>query len=437
MSSRLSALIEEVELARERVVEAMQSMEKLLLVLNSKLDRLHRAKAYHTKAAQIMHNTCEDADFLLNVRGQIFHISKDFLLDQVDCYFSQMLLKVSLEHHRNYLIDRSNQGFDRILQSVSTQSIDFCGLNEYQVELLLDNIQYFHLSYGNYKWSYKQSTDVDLFQKYEITHIASFHETSLLISTGQGIVFIWNSRTNKISHTLHVHQWSVIQAIPYTETLICTCSTDSTVKLFDVTTNFCVKTFSKHLAVPSCITILSDGRICSGSFDRTIIIWNRKTSMIDKTLTGHLECIRSLLVLKDNRLASGSVDGTIKIWKTTSWKCEVTIAASSSIDAMIQIRDGRLCSALGNHTLRLWNIDTQSSVVLSDRHNERISCVIQLKDGRVCTGSFDTTIKVWNIITGECEMTQRGHGHVVRGVLQLQDGRICSVSEYESMKFWF
>lgn len=441
MSSRLSALIEEVELARDRVIDAMQSMERLLQLINSKLDRLHRAKAYHTQAIQIAHRNYEESSIRLNVRGQLYEISKEILLDHMDCYFFQMLLKGSTvsdgNHQQTYLIDRPDEGFDRILQSISNQSIDFAGLNEYQVQLVLDNIQYFHLPCNHYKWSYKQSADVDSFNKYEITHITSFNSSSVLISTSQGIVFIWDNHRNLISHTLLAHQWSVIQAIPYNESMICTCSTDSTVKIFDLMTNSCVKTFSKHLAAPSCIAILSDGRICSGSFDRTIIIWNWKTSCIDKTLTGHLECIRSILLLKDNRLASGSVDGTIKIWKPTSWKCEVTITASSSIETMIQLSDGRICSALGNRTLRLWNIDTQSSVVLSERHNERISSMVQLNDGRVCTGSFDTTLKIWNILTGDCEMTLRGHGHVVRGVLQLRDGRICSASEYEPLKLWF
>ena len=441
MSSRLSALVEEVELARGRVIEAMQSMDRLLQLLNSKLDRLLRAKAYHAQAVQIVHRNYEDSIIRLNVRGQIYEISKDILLDHMDCYFFQMLLKgstVSDNHHQQtYLIDRPYEGFDRILQSISNQSVDFNGLNEYQVQVMLDNMHYFHLPCNRYRWSYKQSANVNIFKKYEINHISLFNPSSVLISTSQGIVFIWNSHTNQISHTLHAHQWSVIQAIPYNETMICTCSTDSTVKVFDLKTNSCVRTFSKHLAAPSCITILSDGRICSGSFDRTIIIWNWKTSLIDKTLTGHLECIRSLLLLKDNRLASGSVDGTIKIWKTTTWKCEITIAASSSIETMIQLRDGRICSALGNQTLRLWNIDTQSSVVLSGRHNERISSIVQLSDGRICTGSFDTTLKIWNILTGECEMTLRGHGHIVRGVLQLHDGRICSASEFEPLKWWF
>lgn len=440
MASRLSALIEEVSQARDKVLEAMEAMGTLLKSLNDKLDCLHRAKAYHTMAIELVNTSFRNESVELNVRGKSFHVRKSLLLEHMNCYFFQMLLltSTSLQASQSpYLIDRPYEGFDRILESISSQSMDFSGMNEYEVQVLLDNILYFHLPIHNMKWTYQQSADVNFFQKYEITHISSFHSSLVLIATGQGVVFIWDGRSDKLLKTIHAHQWTVVQVIPYNESMICTCSTDNTVKIWDIETNTCLKTFSKHLAVPSCITVLPDGRLCSGSFDRTIIIWNWKTCMIDKTLTGHLECIRSLLLLKDKRLASGSVDGTIKIWRTSSWKCEITISASSSIECMVQLNDGRICSALGNRTLRLWNIATQSSVVLSNRHNEKISGIVQLDDGRICTSSFDTTLKLWNILTGDCEMTLKGHGHVVRGVLQLQDGRICSVSENEPIKLWF
>ena len=77
-------------------------------------------------------------------------------------------------------------------------------------------------------------------------------------------------------------------------------SSDKTIKLWDIDSCECVKTFIGHLGPVTTIIKLSHPNknlIASGSFDKTIRIWNMITEQCLRIIQAHKEFVRCLIAL--------------------------------------------------------------------------------------------------------------------------------------------
>ena len=64
--------------------------------------------------------------------------------------------------------------------------------------------------------------------------------------------------------------------------------------------------------------------------------------------------------------------------------------------SVIQLKDGRLASASGDKTIKIWDLTTSQAVQTLKGHTDYVYSVIQLKDGRLASASGDNTIKIWD-----------------------------------------
>jgi WD40 repeat protein len=92
----------------------------------------------------------------------------------------------------------------------------------------------------------------------------------------------------------------------------------------------------------------------------------------------------------------------------------------------LQLPDGRICGHASDHSICIYNMDTNIIERSMQRHSDAIGGIIQLEDGRICSCSYDKAIKLWSIESGQCELTIHGHTDCVNCVTQLMDGRLCS-----------
>lgn len=106
------------------------------------------------------------------------------------------------------------------------------------------------------------------------------------------------------------------------------------------------------------------------------------------------------------------------------------------VNAVIQLADGRICSANRRNTVKIWNPKTQTCDATWVGHGDWVTSVSQLTNGQICSGSRDKTVKVWDVSTGECVMNLSGHHACVNSVIQMTDGRICSGSSDHTVKLW-
>ncbi|GLB35288.1 putative A Receptor for Ubiquitination Targets [Lyophyllum shimeji] len=89
-------------------------------------------------------------------------------------------------------------------------------------------------------------------------------------------------------------------------------SLDNTIKLWDIETGKCLRTFFGH--IEGVWAVASDKlRLVSGSHDRTIKVWSRDEGKCTATLVGHQAAV-SCLALGEDKIVSGSDDSEIRIW---------------------------------------------------------------------------------------------------------------------------
>ena len=69
---------------------------------------------------------------------------------------------------------------------------------------------------------------------------------------------------------------------------------------------------------------------------------------------------------------------------------------------MIQLTDGSLISASGDHTLRHWSADDGKQLARFSGHSDWVRHVIQLANGSLVSASNDGTLRCWDLQTGRC-----------------------------------
>ncbi|KAF2104131.1 WD40 repeat-like protein [Rhizodiscina lignyota] len=86
---------------------------------------------------------------------------------------------------------------------------------------------------------------------------------------------------------------------------------DSTIRLWDVSTGKCLRTFFGHLE--GIWALAADTlRVVSGAEDRMVKVWDPKTGMCESTFVGHAAPV-TCIGLSDSRLVSGSEDCDVRV----------------------------------------------------------------------------------------------------------------------------
>jgi WD40 repeat protein len=142
------------------------------------------------------------------------------------------------------------------------------------------------------------------------------------------------------------------------------------------------------------------------------------------TLGGHSSGLTALVVLPDGRLVSASGDKTIRVWNVEQSRAEMTLTGhDGAVWALALLADGRLASGSGGDSLdlwknldrperhsaqfneiRIWNLASGHTEAILSGHSDNVWALVPLSDGRLASGSRDGTIRVWNLATGKEEL---------------------------------
>ncbi|PWW74507.1 WD40 repeat-like protein [Tuber magnatum] len=106
---------------------------------------------------------------------------------------------------------------------------------------------------------------------------------------------------------------AAVNAIQLHGDQIASASGDRLIKLWNLRTGTCEKTYVGHTKGIACIQF--DGHtIVSGSSDQTIRVFDGRTQAEIATLAGHRALVRTVQAT-ENRIVSGSYDETVRIWR--------------------------------------------------------------------------------------------------------------------------
>lgn len=266
-----------------------------------------------------------------------------------------------------------------------------------------------------------------------VTCIA-FHPVYSSLASGSEdyTIKIWDWELGELERTVKGHTKAVLDLDfggPRGNTLLASCSSDLTIKLWNPNDEYKnIKTLPGHDHSVSAVRFIPSGAagspssgnlLVSASRDKSLRIWDVSTGYCVKTLRGHSAWVRDISSSYDGKfLLSAGNDQTAKIWDTTSGESKVTLIGHEHVIECCVFAPptsyGNLASIAG---LKKPPPSTSSAEF-------------------VATGSRDKCIRIWDT-RGNIIMTLKGHDNWVRGLVFHPGGKyLISVSDDKTLRCW-
>ncbi|KAJ1479713.1 WD40-repeat-containing domain protein [Baffinella frigidus] len=170
--------------------------------------------------------------------------------------------------------------------------------------------------------------------------------------------------------------------------------------------------------VSACRRLLQGRQAVSSSYDKTIKLWDCATAECVLTLTGHLHVIYGLDVSrKEDRLLTCSSDNFVKIWdldegvelQTLQFHDAAVMCCSNPFLCItLQFHDAAvICCALDprgewvvtgstDHTVRLYEIGSETPAVVVGRHDEAVCYIRFSRDGQfIFSAGAEGIVRKW------------------------------------------
>lgn len=177
-----------------------------------------------------------------------------------------------------------------------------------------------------------------------------------------------------------------------------------------------------------------------GSRPGEIIIWSTSNWQDTKSLLGHESWVAGLAFGPNGRLASAGGDGTIRIWDVvTGEQLDSPLRPTTLTDKSIIFNDGAIrvvrnvafspdgelvAAAYWDGTVALWEPVKRQLVHVFEGHTNCAHNVAFSPDGkRLASASWDGTVRLWDLETFAPTYTLKGHHGAVYGLAFRPDGR--------------
>ncbi|MCJ1432962.1 protein with putative role during mitosis [Xylographa pallens] len=262
----------------------------------------------------------------------------------------------------------------------------------------------------------------------------AFHPifSSLASGSEDTSIKIWDWELGELERTLKGHTKTVLGVDyggPRGGTLLASCSSDLTIKLWDPSDEYKnIRTLPGHDHSVSAVRFIPSGAagspasgnlLVSASRDKTLRIWDVSTGYCVKTLHSHVDWVRDVAPSFDGRwLLSAGNDQTARLWDTTSGDVKATFVGHEHVVECCIFAPAAAYGYLST-LAGLKKPPTSSS-----------------SGEFLATGSRDKSIKIWDS-RGTLIKTLLGHDNWVRGLLFHPGGKyLLSVSDDKTIRCW-
>ncbi|XP_075507936.1 uncharacterized protein LOC142544784 [Primulina tabacum] len=190
---------------------------------------------------------------------------------------------------------------------------------------------------------------------------------------------------------------------------LATCSEDTTIHLWDVSTGSLVRKLSGHNGLVSCVNFNRESNmIASGSFDETVRIWNVDSGAcvtVIPVFSGHITGVD--FDPSGSMIAACSLDGVCRIWDPVTGNRMTTIKEPEAppVGSLKFSSDGKfLLIGIMNNTLGLWNMECRRLHRIYHGHSNTTHPISSTFSGQaeryIVSGSEDKCLCIWDVLTG-------------------------------------
>lgn len=241
---------------------------------------------------------------------------------------------------------------------------------------------------------------------------------------GQLLVWEWRSETYVLKQQGHYFDLNVVDYSPDGR-LLATGADDAKLKLWDTTSGFCYVTFAEHEAPVTGVKFTANGQaVVSCSLDGTVRAFdlNRYKNFRVLTTPEPVQFISLALDLSGQIVCAGTLDPfNIYVWSLQTGRLTdvlsghtgpvTSLAFSPSVSA-----EPVLASGSWDHTVRLWNVYQNKSLIEPLAHSTDVLAVAFRPDGKqLCTATLNGALNLWDPKEGELVGTIDGLRDIAGG----------------------
>jgi platelet-activating factor acetylhydrolase IB subunit alpha len=256
--------------------------------------------------------------------------------------------------------------------------------------------------------------------------------SSLASGSEDYTIKIWDWELGELERTVKGHTKAVLDVDfggPRGGTLLASCSSDLTIKLWDPSDEYKnIRTLPGHDHSVSAVRFIPSGAagspssgnlLVSASRDKSLRIWDVSTGYCVKTIRGHADWVRDVSPSFDGEyLLSAGNDNTARIWNTTSGEPQATLLGHEHVIE---------CCVFAPPT---------SYGYLAPLAGQKKPPPPSSSAEFIATGSRDKSIRLWDA-RGTLIKTLLGHDNWVRGLVFHPGGKyLLSVADDKTLRCW-
>eukprot|EP00928_Gymnodinium_smaydae_P013548 TRINITY_DN14937_c0_g6_i1.p1 TRINITY_DN14937_c0_g6~~TRINITY_DN14937_c0_g6_i1.p1 ORF type:complete len:515 (-),score=100.06 TRINITY_DN14937_c0_g6_i1:197-1636(-) len=223
------------------------------------------------------------------------------------------------------------------------------------------------------------------------------------------------------------------------------CSTDCTLKLWDLHRGQCIQTLRGHGDGVLCLAVDWEGQVAlSGAHDATLRLWDLDHGICAQSLDvpGHPPFCAAL-DYPVRRAITGSWDCTLRFWDLDAGRCLQVLEGHDGLVACVALEPGgarRALSGSYDGSLRLWDLVGDRPSIEFVGHEDKVVAVdVDWGASRALSGGYDASVRLWDLDAGCCLKMLRGHSDVVSCVSLQWDAdrpRALSGSYDRELRLW-
>ncbi|CAI4039712.1 hypothetical protein SMKI_09G1200 [Saccharomyces mikatae IFO 1815] len=241
-----------------------------------------------------------------------------------------------------------------------------------------------------------------------------FDDRKLITGSLDRTIRVWNYITGECISTYRGHSDSVLSVDSYQKVIV-SGSADKTVKVWHVESRTCY-TLRGHTEWVNCVKLHPKSFSCfSCSDDTTIRMWDIRTNSCLKVFKGHVGQVQKVvpLTIKDTEnLATDNTSDGSTLQDDSAMADGVNESETPSDEQEIALDETipyptHLLSCGLDNTIKLWDVKTGKCIRTQFGHVEGV-WDIAADNFRIISGSHDGSIKVWDLQSGRCMHTFNG-----------------------------